>query len=119
MTSLLKITVVTIKQILHMEMKPKWMENILIREIKEEVKHQKLVSRKDFLDQCIRRTICPSEIAAIAKKVDGQDRGRNRKEEKRILRIRIDNLMKEIQESKTRWTAETKRVNSVLGLSAN
>ena len=117
MTSLSKTSVVTIKQILQIEMKPKWMENILIREIKEGVKHQKLVARKDFLDQCIRRTICPSEIVAIARIVEGQDRSRNRKEEKRILRIRIDNLMEEIRESKARWSAETKRVNSVLGLS--
>ena len=75
-------------------MKPKWMEGILLNEVKEGLKFQKLVSKKNFLEQCIRRTICPSEILAIARKVDGEERNRNRKEEKRILRIRIDSLEK-------------------------
>ena len=55
---------------------------------------------------------------AIARKVDGGDRKRNMKEEKRILQIRIDSLMKKIEESKVKWTARTKKVNSTLGLSA-
>ena len=55
----------------------------------------------------------------IASRVVGEDRNRNRKEEKRILHIRIDKLRKEIAESRMNWTAETRRVNYVHGLSGN
>ena len=60
MTSISKTTVVTFKQILHIELKPNWMETILLNEVMEAIKFQKLVFKKDFLEQCVRQTICLS-----------------------------------------------------------
>ena len=99
------------------ETKPKWNEKILLNEIKEGIRHQKLICRKDFLEQCVRRTLCPSEIMAVAKRVVNTNHERNRKEEKRILQMRIDEMKREIAISKEKWTAETMRVNSILKLS--
>ena len=50
MVSISKTTVVTFKQILHIKLKPKWMESILLNEVKEGIRFQKLVSKKDFLE---------------------------------------------------------------------
>ena len=119
MTSVSKNTVNNIRQILYTELKPKWTERLFLDEIRLGLRFQKLVIQKDFLEQCVRRTICPVEILSIASRVGGGDRrkSRNRKEEKRILEMRIDEKKKDIGEMRRRWEAETRRVNSVVGLS--
>ena len=70
MTSICKTTVSAIKQIYHNELKPTWMINILLSEIKQGMRYQRNVIQKDFLEMCIRQSIFTSEIMETAKKVN-------------------------------------------------
>ena len=112
-----------IKQVLNIEMKPKRIERIILNEMKEGIKIQKLVIQKDFMETCLRRKICPVEISSLAKKVhqsDGHGRrikDRDTQEEKRILNLRIEKKKEEIQTMKDAWTEESKRVRHVSRLS--
>lgn len=69
MTSIFKNTVNTLKQVYISELKPMWMIDLLLSEIKQGFKYQRLVSQKDFLDTCIRRSLCTKVIMDIARKV--------------------------------------------------
>ena len=89
MTSISAITVREIRYILQRELKPKWQEDILLKEIKMGMKHQKMVAQKDLLEQCSRRQVFPAEIIALARQIRGICEDRNRKEERRIIGIRI------------------------------
>ena len=55
-------------QLLDIDMKPMWMKNLLINDIKERMKHQKLVIQLDFLNLCISKGVAPLEIVKLAKK---------------------------------------------------
>ena len=118
MATVSKNTVTQIRNILYQELKPKWTERILLDEIRLGLRFQKSVIQKDFLEQCIRRTICPAEILSIARRTGGDaNRNRNRKEEKRILEMRVTEKKKEIKDLRKKWEAETKRVTRILDLS--
>ena len=87
------------RNILSQELKPKWTERILLDEIRLGLRFQKSVIQKDFLEQCIRRTICPAEVLSIARRIGGDaNRDRNGKEEKRILEMRVKETKKEIED---------------------
>ena len=58
MTSIFKNTVIALKQVYASELKPKWMINKLLSEIKQGIRYQRYEIQKDFLETCIRRSIC-------------------------------------------------------------
>ena len=118
MTSISSITVREIRYILQRELKPKWHENILLKEIKMGIKHQRMVAQKDLLEQCSRRQVFPAEIIALARQIRGIGEDRNRKEERRILGVRILEKKEEIRVAKLEWTQETKRVREIMKLSS-
>ena len=94
MTSVCKNTVTTLKSIYNSELKPPWMVELLLSELKQGMRYQKLVIQKDFLETCVRRSLCTKEIIDIAKRVKEdvsriRDPARNRDEERRILKLRI------------------------------
>ena len=72
-----KNTVISIKQLLTMEQKPKWIEENILNEVKLGIKHLKLVVQKDLLETCLRKRLYPDEIKAIAKRIIGQYGGNN------------------------------------------
>ena len=72
MVSISKNTVFKIKQVLNIESKPKWIESLILSNLKEGLKYQKLVIQKDFLDLCARRKVCPPEILSLARRVGRQ-----------------------------------------------
>ena len=93
MVSISTTTVYKIKQVMTNESKPKRIEDILLSNLKQGIKIQKIVARKDYLETCVRKKICPPEIESLAKKIGGQSNtkdetiGRDIKEEQRILKI--------------------------------
>ena len=89
MVSLSSTTVREIRQVMEMEMKPKWKLDILLREVKLGVKQQNKVGQKDLLEQCARRKVYPVEILSLAKKIRSGKDDRNKVEEIRIIRVRI------------------------------
>ena len=54
-----KNTVISIKQLLTMEQKPKWIEENILNEVKLGIKHLKLVVQKDLLETCLRKRLYP------------------------------------------------------------
>ena len=90
MTSICKNTVITIKSIYNSELKPSWMVDLLLREIKQGIRFQRSVIQKDFLEICIRRSICTKEIIDIAKRVMN-DTSR-KKDPERIRKRREESL---------------------------
>ena len=78
MVSVSKNTVLQIKQVLNIEAKPKWIEPIILSNLKEGLRLQKLIVQKDFLDLCVRRKVCPPEIMTLARRVGSQNDGRRR-----------------------------------------
>ena len=104
MVSISKNTVIAIKQVYQIELKPIWMVKILLREMKQGVKYQRSVIQKDFLETCTRRSLCTKEIMDTAMKVmndpSRREQKRNREEERRILKIRIEEKKDEIRREK-------------------
>ena len=89
-----KNTVISIKQLLTVEQKPKWIEENILNEIKLGIKHLKLVVQKDLLETCLRKRLYPDEIKSIAKRIIGQYAEYNtemkiKKEEQKLMRFRI------------------------------
>ena len=93
MVSISTTTVFKIKQVLNTESKPKWIESLILSNLKQGLKYQKLVIQKDFLDLCARKKVCPPEILALAKRVGGHGHNgdnenvRDITEERRFLNI--------------------------------
>ena len=88
-------TVASIGYLLDIELKPMWMKNLLINDIKERMKHQNLNVQRDFLNLCINKGICPPEIVKLAKQSvpyhqEGYASKRLKNEERRIIRMRIN-----------------------------
>ena len=50
--------------------------------------------------------------------IPGRKEDRDRVEEKRILRIRIEEMKKELETEKDRWTQESKQVRETIKLSS-
>ena len=74
MVSLSSTTVRELRQVMEMELKPKWNLEILLREVKLGVKYQNKVGQKDLLEQCARRKVYPVDILSVAKKIrSGKD----------------------------------------------
>ena len=123
MVSISTNSVLNIKQVMNIELKPTWMEKIVLSNLKEGLRYQKLVIQKDFLDLCARRKVCPQEILTLAKRVGRQvsrtdsDGPRDKDEELRILKIRIQNQIEEIKNTKTTWERSTQRVRTTINLS--
>ena len=95
MVSISSTTVRRIKQVMQIESKPKRIEDILLSNLKKGIKIQKLVAQKDFLENCVKKKICPPEIESLAKRIGGKSTtkqetvGRYMIEEKRILMISV------------------------------
>ena len=121
MVSIPKNTVTEIRQVLESEQKPKWNLKILLNEIKTGIRYQRKVAQKDFMEQCLRRNLCIKEIISLARQVrsiPGRKEDRDRAEERRILRIRIEEMKKELESERDRWTQESKHVRETIKLSS-
>ena len=121
MVSIPKNTVTEIRQVLESEQKPKWNLKILLNEIKTGIRYQRKVAQKDFMEQCLRRILCIKEIISLARQVrsiPGRKEDRDRIEEKRILRIGIEEMKKDLETEKDRWTQESKEVRKTIKLSS-
>ena len=97
--------VASIGSLLDVEMKPTWMKNLLINGIKERMKHKNLSVQKDILNLCISIGVCPPGIVKLAKQTVtshklGNASKRQRNEERRIIKLRINDKSKEICDKK-------------------
>ena len=61
-------TVTSIGTILSIDMKPMWMKNKLIDDIKERMRLQNLSVQRDFLNMCVTKGLAPADIQCLAKR---------------------------------------------------
>ena len=98
MSSVSSTTMTSIEQILTIENKPTNWKNILAKDIKLRIKLLNLHCKKDFLMTCITKSIVTPEIENLAKKIVSENKSNVRqiREERRILRYRVDEKINQI-----------------------
>ena len=122
MVSVSATTVRAIIEVLTNEEQPHGVKNMLLRDLKNGLKVQKLTGQKDFLETCARRTVFPKDIISLAKslcKDSKDDSAKFNKEARRILRDRIITKKRDIRASKETWDRSTRQYRENLNLSMN
>ena len=119
MVSLLTTTVTNICTILQMEEKPSGAKNMVINDIKNGVKVQKMTAQKDFLETCLKRRLFPKDIMSTAKSLARGDEKKYSVESRRILKDRIREKARDIRIAKQTWDKSTKERKMSLKLSSD
>ena len=119
---MVSVTTTTIKafiEVLMNEEQPLGGKNMLIRDLKNGLKVQKLTAQKDFLSVCARKSVFPSDISSLARTLSNGDNSKFKKEAKRILRNRTSDKLRDIRQGKETWNRSTEQCRDTLTLSSN
>ena len=113
------MAVSSILRILTSDRKPQSMKTYLIADIKNRIENLALWSKNIFLKQCLSRGIATKEIKDLAKKTvsEGGAKQRHIREERRILRLRIQEKERQIIDSTRKIDIETRKAHKIVQLS--
>ena len=105
-------TITSIVRIVTLDGKPHNMKNQLISDIKLRIKLLKMSSKKDYLTTCLDKSLATPEIISLAKKIVSETMAKERqmKEERRIIRYRIDEKIGQIADYKHRINCHMKNI---------
>ena len=117
MVSLLTTTVRNISLILQTEEKPLGAKNVIVKDIKNGIKVQKLTAQKDFLEICLKKKVFPKDIMSTAKSLARNDDKKYKIETKRITKDRIREKARDIRIAKDNWNKSTRERKTSLKLS--
>lgn len=106
-----KSTVGNIRELLFTEQKPLGLLHILLKDIRSGIKFNILTKQKSFLESCLRKGLCPTEIVSIAGRMRERNmmmrnmnlQMRNRIQEKKILKMRVQSATTEARRQKKEW----------------
>ena len=119
MVSVSATTVRAINEVLMNDEQPLSGKNMLLRDLKNGLKVQKLNAQKDFLETCARKAVFPKDIISLAKSLSKDDSAKFNKEVRWILRDRISTKKRDIRNSKETWDRSTRQYRETVNLSAN